>query len=110
MDIYVLKGLESDKFCKLCESISVIGSEEQFKKLGFKNYYPKYLYKSYSLFKDYDVSFCIAINKKDMTIHYFMIIDNNFRQPSFCNKENFKFIRNKINDLVKAGLFKYNDK
>ncbi|MCR5177327.1 MAG: hypothetical protein K6C05_10860 [Anaerovibrio sp.] len=114
MTVYVLnpdKGY-GKKFVELCGKIQInsYATTDDFIKAGFTNYHEPSLYFSRPIKEDdkYPVSFSILVDKKSLKIKEFNLLDENFLQPHFCNREEYEQIEQYTNMLVKKGILKRN--
>lgn len=110
MDIYVLNpsqeyGKKMVALCKGLKANKELSSEEYLKK-GFTNYKAENLYlcRSISNADKYPVTFNLTIDKENKEIKSIGLLDENFLQPHFCNRNEYIQVEEIVNRLVKKNI------
>lgn len=112
-DIYVCGGTHKDKMVHYLRKLELEENllAEDFLKAGFTNYNEPVLYYCRMIQEsdNYPVSFVIMVNKEDLTMKEFDLLDENFLQPHPCGKREFREIQKIIEHLQDVGIFKENN-
>jgi hypothetical protein len=110
MNIGILNGNDGfgKKFMELCDSIKLKENitEADFLNNGFTNYHEPTLYfnRRLNMKNNYPISFNISISKKDLTIKNIDILDENFLQPCFVDKDIYEQAKGWFEKLSDRGL------
>lgn len=111
-DLYLLArqdDAEAVKLEKSLDTLKITGSTSNFSEKGFTEFNAGTLYRCWNITgrDGYEVSFDISIAKKTMKVKSFMVLDENFGQPHFTNREYNKKIKEILDQLKAQELITY---
>ena len=96
------------KFMKLCESVQLKEglSVEDFLRAGFTNYNEPILYfcRSVNSDKYCPITFSITVDKENLKLKEFALLDENFLQPCFCTEKFYNKSLELLQQLKNKGI------
>jgi len=106
MKIAILNSGEHEQVLfDIVKNLKCIATKEELLKNGFTNYNKPIIYYCKSLNKKHDITFSIEVSANNLEIKEILILDENFMQPYFVNKEYNEKIKAIIDDLIDKKLF-----